>query len=145
MLIREGRIVAVAQEAVTVRIERASACGTCRAAKVCAGAQPVIDLELPAPAHAYHPGQTVRVGLAEGPALRATATVYLVPVAGLLGGLLTGQTLALVEPAVALLSFAGLGLGLIAARRLARQPANRLEPHLIDPTDFSLTDCKEQA
>lgn len=134
MLTREGQIVSVSAEHVVVRFERESACSACRAAKVCAGSTPMRDLVLPRPAHRQLlPGDSVHVGVAETSALRATAIAYMTPLVGLIAGMALASAAGLAEGVVALASLAGLVGGFLAMRRVARNPANRIAPVLLEP------------
>ena len=133
MVTRHGRVIAVAGDHARVRFERESACGACRAAKVCAGNTPTRDLDVALPAgHRLSAGDLVRVGIAEASALRATLIAYVIPLLGLVTGMalasLTGQS----EPVVVFASLAGLAAGVAGMRRLARHPLNRIAPVLLD-------------
>ncbi|MFA7607847.1 MAG: SoxR reducing system RseC family protein [Rhodocyclaceae bacterium] len=133
MVTRDGRVIAIEGGHARVRFERESACGACRAAKVCAGNAPTSDLDVALPAgHHLSAGDSVRVGVAEASALRATLIAYVVPLLGLVTGMalasLTGQR----EPVVVLASLAGLAAGVAGMRRLARHPLNRIAPVLLD-------------
>jgi len=137
---RDGEVVAANARGLTVRFEAASACGGCRAAKVCAGAAPTRELVLPHPAgRRIGCGETVRVAVDEAATLRAAALVYLAPLAGLALGLIAAVLAGLPDDAVALASFAGLGVGFAAAARVARRPAWRPQPAVVavaGPQDF---------
>lgn len=134
MLARAGRVVSVSAGHVVVRFERESACAACRAAKVCAGSTPTRDLVVPRPRHRrLLPGDPVQVGVAETSALRATAIAYLTPLAGLITGMALASAAGLAEGVVALASLAGLAGGFAAMRRIARLPANRIAPVLLEP------------
>lgn len=136
MITREGRVVSVSADHVVVRFERESACAACRAAKVCAGNTPTQDLVLDRPhSRRLVPGDVLRVGVPEASALRATATAYLTPLAGLLLGMVAAVLAGLPEALVVTASFAGLGAGLLAMRRLARRPASALTPTLLDSSE----------
>lgn len=143
MLIREARVVALDAGLLQVRIERAKACGQCRAAKVCAGGAAEVQMSVPRPLHPVHAGQTVLIALEEGPVLRATATLYLVPLLGFLAGLLLGHGMAMPEIAVIAMAFLGLAAGFWVSRRLARRTGTPPEPYVLNPAFFSEPSCKE--
>jgi sigma-E factor negative regulatory protein RseC len=133
MLEREGRVVAVDGGRLTLRFERASACGACRAAKVCSGNTPTRDLVLPLPSGAApRPGDLLWVGVSESAALRATALAYLAPLAGLLGAMGAAALAGLPDGAIAAVSFAGLAAGYAALHRLAGHAAHALRPVVLD-------------
>jgi len=133
MLEREGRVVAVGAGRLTLRFERASACGACRAAKVCSGNTPTRELVLPLPAGAApRPGDLLCVGVSEAAALRATALAYLAPLAGLLGAMGAAALVGLPDGAVAVASFAGLAAGYAVLHRLAGRAAHALRPVVLD-------------
>ena len=136
MLERSGRIVALDARQLTVRFEAASACGACRAAKVCAGSAPTRDLVVPRPAGAFATGDRIYVGLREDAAMRAAALAYLAPLAGLGIALVAAALAGLPDDAIALASFAGLGVGFAAVRVLARRAAPRLQPSVIGGAQF---------
>ncbi len=133
MIARAGRIVAVADDRLTVRFERQSACSACRAAKACAGNTPESELVIARPAGSHYcTGDTVQVGVAEGIALRATLTAYLVPLGGFVLAMLAAAALGLPDAAVLAASLAGLGAGFMALRRIARNPGIQLQPALLE-------------
>ena len=129
MLEREGRVVSVADGRLTLRFERASACGACRAAKVCGGNAPTRELVLALPSgSALRPGDSLRVALSEAAALRATLLAYLAPLAGLVAAMGAAALAGLPDGAVAAASFAGLAAGYAVLRRLAARAAANLQP-----------------
>lgn len=129
MMSRSGRIVAADDRQLVVRFEGASACGNCRASKVC-GSGATTDLVLDAAGCASRVGDEVAVDVDAATALRALAVAYLLPVASLIGGMGVAGALGLSDLGIAAFSFAGMGLGLIASRRLGRHPSLRPAPRL---------------
>lgn len=89
---------------VTVRFERPEACGNCHA---CGYGSKSSEVTLPSDRSV---GEWVRVELPENRFLQATALVYVIPLAGLLIGLLLGWFLSSGNDLITLLS-AALGLG----------------------------------
>ena len=71
-------------EMVTVKFERPEACGKCNA---CGAGSQKGEVTLPS---AYQVGQWVRVELPETRFLQATALVYVIPLLGLLAGMMIG-------------------------------------------------------
>jgi sigma-E factor negative regulatory protein RseC len=133
MLEREGRVVSIGDGRLTLRFERASACGACRAAKVCGGNAPTRELVLALPSGAApHPGDTLCVGVSEAAALRATLYTYLVPLTGLMAAMGGAAFAGLADGAVAAASFAGLAAGYAALRRLAAHATANLQPVVLD-------------
>ncbi len=130
MLEREGRVIAVDGDRATVRFERASACGACRAAKVCAGGAPTRDLVMTLPAGTTRPGDTLCVGVSGSAALRATVVAYFTPLAGLAAAMGAAALAGLPDSWIAAASFAGLGAGYTWLRRLAHRA--RLTPVVLD-------------
>ena len=141
MMQRSGKVLSVTDDGVTVRFERAAACGGCRAEKVC-GTSNTTDLVLSAAGCASRAGDEVMVEIDGGMALRALFVTHLLPVLGLLAGMAFASLIQLTDAGIAGLSFAGLGLGLIASRRVARhpalQPAPRITSDPLNPTRASL-------
>lgn len=137
---RDGEVVASDGGRLTVRFEAASACGSCRAAKVCAGAAAARELVLPRPSgRSIGCGDTVRVAVDEAATLRAAALVYLAPLAGLALALVAATLAGASDDALALASLAGLGAGFAAATRVARRPGWQPRPAIVGlaaPHDF---------
>lgn len=133
LLERKGRVIAIHEDRMTVRFERASACGGCRAAKVCGGSAPTGELELALPEGArLTPGDTIAVGIDESAALRATALAYLTPLFGFGAAMGAALFAGLPEGGIAATSFTGLAAGFALMRILARHSAHRLQPAVID-------------
>ncbi|ANQ83645.1 sigma-E factor regulatory protein [Azoarcus olearius] len=128
MMSRSGRVIAVKDDQLVVRFEGASACGSCRANKVC-GSGSTTDLVLDGGCGS-RVGDQVDVDVDAGTAFRALAVAYLLPVAGFLAGMAVASAGGLGDLGVAGISFAGLGLGLIASRRLGRHPSLQPVPRL---------------
>ncbi len=145
MMTRSGEVIAIADDSLVVRFERASACGNCRSSHVCAGSN-ATELVVPASdAQAHRVGETVQVNLDSGTTYRAIAVAYLLPLAGLLLGMAIASQLALAESEIALSSFGGLGAGFLLSRRLSRLPGLRPQPALLEqiPTAATEPDDKE--
>jgi len=111
---RSGRIVAIDGGIATVRVEAPSACASCGSRGACGGAR---TIELPAPA-GIRPGTAVTLAVPEDGLLRGALLAYGLPPAATLAGavLLSGAG----DLAAAAGALCGLGLGLIALRRLGR-------------------------
>lgn len=140
MMRRSGRVAAADDGRLVVRFERAPACGGCHAAKVCGSAH-TTELVLDSPGTGHRAGDAVEVEIEGAAALRALAVTHLLPLLALLAAMAGASLIAglvdtrLGDAAIAGFSFAGLGLGLIASRRLARHPALQPSPRLCsDPT-----------
>lgn len=129
MMSRSGRVVAVDNDQLTVRFEGASACGSCRANKVC-GSGSATELVLDGGGCASRVGDQVDVDVDAATAFRALAVAYLLPVAGFLAGMGVASASGVAELGIAGISFAGLGLGVIASRRLGRHPSLQPAPRL---------------
>lgn len=132
MMSRSGRVVAADDHQLVVRFEGASACGSCRANKVC-GSGSTTELVLDAPGCGSRVGDQVDVDVDASTAFRALAVAYLLPVFGLLGGMGFASALGLADLGVAGFSFAGMGMGLIVSRRLGRHPSLQPAPRLATP------------
>ncbi|MBR0566552.1 SoxR reducing system RseC family protein [Azoarcus sp. L1K30] len=141
MMQRSGKVLSIGDDGIVVRFERAAACGGCRAEKVC-GTANTTDLVLDGSGCAARAGDDVTVELDGGLALRALLVTHLLPVMGLLAGMATASLIHLTDTGIAGVSFAGLGLGLIASRRAARhpslQPTPRITPDPLNPPCASL-------
>ena len=132
MLIREGKIVAIHPRSVTLRVERASACGSCRARNACEGGTPAGDIELPIDApDAYRLGQSATLALPVSSAFGAVAIAYLLPLISLLLGVGLAADAGAPDAVVALSGLAGLGLGFTLACWLARRNSPQ-RPWLLD-------------
>ena len=85
-MIKFGQIISRNEQnsTVTIRFSRPEACGKCGA---CGGATHKGEVTIPSDRQI---GEWVRVELPENRFLQATALVYIVPLLGLLGGLLCG-------------------------------------------------------
>ena len=126
-------------EQIEVRLLRESACGDCELSQGCGtGAlgrllgnrSRPLRLECSQP---LQPGDRLELGLSEAALVRASLTIYGVPLLGMLLAGLTAALGGLGEVAVALSSIAGLFAGvkfaLWKSRRLER---GRLTPYIID-------------
>lgn len=129
MMQRNGKVIRIDGENVVVRFERVAACGGCRAEKVC-GTGSTTDLVLNGAGCSTRAGDAVTVELEAGAALRALFVTHLLPVIGLLSGMALASLTHLTDAGIAGVSFAGLGLGLIASRRAARLPALQPTPRI---------------
>ena len=78
--------------------------------------------------------QWVELGLAEGMFLRGVAVIYMLPLLGLIGGMLALFALFGTQPLAALGAVSGLAAGLWAARRAARR-LGAAEPKLLGRTE----------
>nr|WP_242467857.1 SoxR reducing system RseC family protein [Halorhodospira neutriphila] len=123
---REAVVAEVAGDRARVVADRPSFCGACKAQGACGaqlldrgrGRQGVwVDNAVGA-----RPGEAVLVGIGPGALLGAAATAYLLPLAGLIGGVVAADAaLAASTPATAGAAAGGLGLGLLAARTVTRR------------------------
>ncbi|MFN4062647.1 hypothetical protein GO613_14665 [Azoarcus communis] len=130
MMRRAGRILSRNDNQLVVRFERAAACGGCHAAKVCGSAK-TTDLTLPANGCSGLSGDEVQLELDSRSVLRGLIVTHMLPLAGLLTGMVLASLLGLTDAGIAGLSFAGLGLGFIASRRIARHPGWQTTPQLV--------------
>lgn len=134
MVEETARVVAREDDGVWIEARRRSACGRCAARSGCGHGllddyvrNRAVHLRIDAkdaPAD-VEVGDLVRVGIEERALLQASLRIYALP----LGGFLAGATLAALlgggDLAAALAAFAGLAIGLLAAR--ASQDAEGLE------------------
>jgi positive regulator of sigma E activity len=142
MLERQGRVVVVGADSVTIRFARESGCSLCRASTVCAGSATERDLDVPLPAGAPRPqaGEMVSIGVPEGVALRATFQLYLTPLGGLGMGMALATLAGLPEGGIAAAAFGGLAIGLALIRRVTRNTTQHLKPELLLPDSCGNTD-----
>lgn len=135
MMRRSGRVSAADDGQLVVRFERATACGSCHAAKVC-GTASTTELVLATPGCGHRAGDEVLVEIDTATAFRALAVTHMLPLFGLLIGMALASLIQLTDAGIAGLSFAGMGLGFILSRRIARHPALQTTPRLSpDPTN----------
>lgn len=145
MMRRSGRVSAAADGQLVIRFERAPACGSCHAAKVC-GTANTTELVLAAHGCGHRAGDEVQVEIDTATAFRALAVTHMLPLLGLLGGMAFASLIALTDAGIAGLSFAGLGLGFILSRRLARHPALQPAPRITsDPTHAAIASDHQES
>ncbi len=132
-----GVVVRAEAHHIYVRIERADACHGCEAEGACrtlGGKAKAVELRVENTLDAK-PGDTVVLALPEVNVLKASAAVYLIPAATLIGGALAGNRIGPGEDLSALLGAAagllvGLGLSRLIGRRLGDDP--RYVPKLVE-------------
>jgi sigma-E factor negative regulatory protein RseC len=124
---------------VEVRLLRESACGRCELSQGCGtGAigrllgnrsRPLM-LDCPEP---LQPGDRLELGLSESALVRASLTIYGLPLLGMLAAGMTAALSGLAEVLVALISVVGLYAGMKIASRLSRRlERGRMTPYIID-------------
>lgn len=116
-----ARVVAVEDGIAWLEPEQTTACGGCKASKVCGvdpGSPRLKARRFSMPnAHDLRIGERVVVGVEEGTVLRASATLYGIPLLTLLGGgLIAQKAYGLGDLGAAAGAVAGLVLGLIVVR-----------------------------
>ena len=90
----EGTVTSVAEGKTMVSVRSRQACATCGSAKLCHTTDGNLKtVEVLNPVNA-RPGDRVRITLPTGKVLKASAAVYLVPTAGLVGGAMAGAAAA---------------------------------------------------
>jgi sigma-E factor negative regulatory protein RseC len=130
-----ARVIAVAGGRARVACEDRLTCSACGSAGRCAlkwfassRGSPSLDVaDLAVDDTRLVPGDAVILEIADGEILRAAATVYLTPLAGLLGGALLGNSAAERGDALAVaLGLLGAAAGWLVARAWARRNPPRL-------------------
>lgn len=135
-----GRVVAVEDNAVWVETIRQSTCNACSAEKVCGqgimnkmGAGKRHHLRVPLDGRSpqeFQPNDEVTIRVPDGALVGAALFVYLVPLLGLIGGMLFFDS-RFSEPAIgALLGFAS-GLGLVWLHGRLQFVGKRYQPVLV--------------
>jgi sigma-E factor negative regulatory protein RseC len=136
-----ARVLSVAAGRARVACEQGAACGACGAGGRCAlkwfAGPTVQSIEVPDRTDDRLPlrvGEAVTISVADGEVLRAAATVYLPPLAGLLGGALLGHWMTGPgEAGALLLALIGTGAAWYAGRSWSRRHPPRLgERHAIE-------------
>ena len=129
-----ARVLSVSDGRARIACDERATCEACRAGGRCAlkwfSGGSGVNLEVPArfgEQPPLMPGQAVTVAVADGEVLRAAATVYLPPFAGLLLGALAGGALGLAGEAGTLLATAAGGL---AGWGVARSWSRRRPPRV---------------
>ena len=124
------------QDAVTIAVERASACGSCKARAGCqhgltdmfSSKQQVKRRNLitvPANQSTATIGQAVEIGVPEQGLVLASLTAYLVPLLSMLLAMLASYLITVNEGLIIFSSFVGLFAGLVLARMIGRQLSRR--------------------
>ncbi|WP_369602798.1 SoxR reducing system RseC family protein [Hahella sp. SMD15-11] len=139
-MIRETGIVReTAPGRVWVETRQQSSCSHCKARDSCPsgavaglreGATCRIEIRTDEP---LRPGDQVEIGLPEEALVRGAVTQYLLPLAGLVAGAVTGAHNGWPEGVQLLSALAGMGVGLMLVRRLQSQSprAANLEPRIL--------------
>ncbi|MEI8394777.1 MAG: SoxR reducing system RseC family protein [Rhodospirillaceae bacterium] len=125
---RPVRVVAVERDTVWFEAEPGGGCGACAAMASCGsgkfgGGKPR-RFEM-AGAPGLRVGDRVILGLAEGSLLRAAATAFAIPLAGMLGAGIIAWLAGGGDGETALASIAGLGVGVLLARLCAGRLSRR--------------------
>ena len=146
MIKEQGTIIATdaVNQVAWVAVQKHTACGACKARAGCghgkladllqtANSPQVSTLHLPLNSNQYFTaGDTVEVAIPEQGLLLASVLGYLLPLLGLLSGLLTSAAFDASEPLIILSSFFGLFAGLLLARMISNRYMRRgtLAPQL---------------
>ena len=115
-MVRTGKVVGVSENALEVCFERPEMCAKCGA---CMGRKPheeTVKIEGTAEI-----GDMVDVEMPDAKIVKVSLIAYIIPLAGLLIGLLIGQTLLKNDIWAAVAGFAGLGAGILVARIFDRK------------------------
>ncbi|WP_417066802.1 SoxR reducing system RseC family protein [Niveibacterium terrae] len=134
MLERSATVVSIDRGKARLRFERESACGACRARGHCAGSGEAgeIDLPLPAGMRLVNDGiVTVELGARE--LISAGLILYGLPMAGFLIALMAASLAGWTDAWIGGAAFAGLGLGFLVSRQLARLPRFQRTPRIAQP------------
>ena len=132
MLERSATVVGIHEGKARLRFERESACGACRARGHCAGSGDAGEIDLPLPAGmriANDDVVTVELGARE--LISAGLMLYGLPMAGFLIALTAASLAGWTDAWVGGAAFAGLGLGLMVSRQLARLPRFHRTPRIV--------------
>ena len=140
MMMERGRVVAVSQDAIWIRIVRSSSCGQCGAGDECGTG--LIDRWINARMTDIRirrtdntpvcVGDQAQIGIEDHAVLRASLIGYGLPLLGLLLGAVLGAAVSAGDDAVSMLAgFSGLIAGLVGARWLAVIGLSRSEPELL--------------
>jgi sigma-E factor negative regulatory protein RseC len=129
-----ARVLSVSGGRARIACEERASCGACGAGGRCAlkwFAGPAAEsIEVPDRTDDRLPlqvGEAVTISVADGEVLRAAATVYLPPLAGLLGGALLGRWVTgPAEAGALMLALLGAAIGWYAARSWSRRHPPRL-------------------
>lgn len=134
-----GVVVAVDGEWATVRVERRSTCGSCAARSGCGNGvladvlgRRALELRI-ATVAGLKPGDRVVLGLRDQALVSGAVTMYLFPLAGLIGGGLAPSLLlpGIAEVWVVVSAVLGFGAGLVAVRRWLSVREGGLRPVLL--------------
>ena len=125
MSTEEGEVVEKRGEKAVVKIEGGLRCMTCAARGACKmlgdGAR---TIELPVPQD-VQPGERIVIRYTSQSRILSALTIFLVPIAGLLGGFAAGMAAFGSQGAGVLGAFAGLALGFVLLRAIDRAMARR--------------------
>lgn len=126
------RIVAIDGNRLTVAVDAQEACSGCRSKSACGtGDSGTQQIEVAADlARRLRTGDLVSVTIADGSTMRAIAAAYLLPLGGLLAGVVAGSATVLPDMAIALCGGGGLIAGHLGSRLLARLWRSHLQPQV---------------
>lgn len=139
MITEQATVTACDGNRVAVRLERQSACGGCELSQGCGigvlgrllgkSDRPLLlDTD-----RQFRPGDRLQLRFSEAALVRASLTVYGLPLMGGFVGALVAAGAGLTDPLVLVFSIAGFYLGLkVAARRARRLENNPVTPYIID-------------
>ncbi len=146
MLTETGRVVAVESDSLWVETLRRSTCGSCSARKGCGhglmqemgGGRSnfVRALARGQDTSRYQVGDTVTISIPEQLLLRGSFILYVLPLLGILAGVLLAETLVGGDLAAVAGAATGFGIGLIAVRWHARRHRDDsdFQPVLLGPS-----------
>ncbi|NLD52444.1 MAG: SoxR reducing system RseC family protein [Clostridiales bacterium] len=128
-MLRTGRVTREAQHGVEVCFERLAACHGCNA---CGREKKSTTVFVYGKASV---GDTVSVEMPDAQVLRASLLTYLLPLAGLLGGLMAGSAVASGKDGVVVLSgLVGLAISVLLLKEVDRRLAKRTawQPRIVE-------------
>ncbi len=143
MLEESGRIVAVEDDCLWVETIQKTACGTCEAEKGCGTS--VLGKYLSKTnfirvllegrdCSNYRIGDTVKIGIAEDVVVKASLFIYLLPMIGLIGGAIIGDSLYGSDTSTLFGAILGLilGGGVVRVHAVSHRNDRRVQPVLLD-------------
>lgn len=130
---RNTRVLHVDGTHVTVGVEADAGCSGCRSQSLCgSGAAPRQHVLIAPPdlASSLRPGDAVALDIDDGVPMRAALLAYLPPMAGLLGGIVSGMIAGLPDGALLVCAAFGLAGGSAITRIGARRWHRTWHPHI---------------
>ena len=138
-----AQIVEVSEGGVRFAAERQSACSSCASAKNCGVSSlskifsnQSLTFDTPSLPNAKQ-GDWYVIGIEQSTILKAASIIYLIPLVMMIGAAVLGLMAGASDGGVALASLAGLILGLVAARYLARssRTLSQTTPTILGPAE----------